>query len=208
MKRVTVAGKTVDEAVEKALALLETTRDRVEVRVLEEPRRLFGVLRIGQARVEVARLPDPREEAVAFLRRLLDVLGMDAEVVVEERGNRQLWISLRGDRSLGVLIGRRGQTLDALQHLVNVVANKAGAEPVRIVLDAGEYRERRRQTLERLAERLAARVVRTRRSVKLEPMPPGERKIIHTRLQGWRNVMTYSEGEEPHRYVVIAYKET
>lgn len=207
MKQVTVAGKTVDEAVDKALALLETTRDRVEVRVLEEPRRLFGMIRIGRARVEVVCRPDPREKAVTFLRQLLAVVGIEAEVEMAAREKHQLWISLRGDRSLGVLIGRRGQTLDALQHLVNVVANKGSAEPARIVLDAGGYRERRRQALERLAERLAARVVRTRRSVKLEPMPPVERKIIHTHLQGWRNVTTYSEGEEPHRYVVIAYKE-
>jgi spoIIIJ-associated protein len=123
--------------------------------------------------------------------------------VVQTGANGAYTIRLTGE-SIGILIGRRGQTLDALQYLVNLVANKQSHKFLRITLDAEDYRERRKETLERLAERLANKAIQQRREILLEPMSKQERKIIHAYLQGRTDVLTYSQGEEPYRKVVIA----
>lgn len=107
---------------------------------------------------------------------------------------------------LGILIGRRGQTLDALQYLMNIVANRYSSTHMRIVLDAENFRERRKKTLEELADRLAERVIRTKKEVILEPMSPHERKVIHAQLQDHAKVRTFSRGEEPNRRVVIVFR--
>ena len=119
--------------------------------------------------------------------------------------DKHLFMELTGD-DMGILIGKRGQTLDALQYLVNLVVNKKSPYYISVMLDTENYRQRRRETLESLAFNLAKKVKHTRRNVVLEPMNPYERRIIHSALQNDRYVTTYSEGEEPYRNVVITLK--
>ncbi|GBF11460.1 RNA-binding cell elongation regulator Jag/EloR [Tepidibacillus sp. HK-1] len=208
MEKVIATGKTVEEAVQSALRQLGTTEDRVKVKVLEQPsKRLFGL--IGKnAVVEVELFPeqvDPLEEAKKFL---FDVFkSMNLKVQIEQFNQADYTVLNFVGKDLGILIGRRGQTLDSLQYLVNIVANrKVDHNRLRIVLDAENYRSRRKATLEELANRLAEKVIRTGKEVVLEPMTPSERKIIHTKLQDHPKVQTYSQGEEPNRKVVITRK--
>ena len=149
--------------------------------------------------------PDPFEEAVRFLKETSRAMGLDIEVEVEH-GREFSTLNISGE-GLGLIIGRRGQTLDALQYLANIVANRYSDSYLRIILDAENFRERRRKTLEDLADRLAGRAVKTRKDIVLEPMPAAERKVIHFRLQNHAKVKTYSKGEEPNRRVVITLKD-
>lgn len=147
------------------------------------------------------------DKARAFLERVIELLGVEATVDVEQQGEYTV-LQIEGNH-LGILIGRRGETLDALQYLTNLAANRDKtdqAERVRVILDAEGYRKRRENTLRNLAYRLAEKVKREKRRAALEPMSPLERRIIHTALQDDESVETYSEGEEPFRRVVIAYK--
>ncbi|WP_054958292.1 RNA-binding cell elongation regulator Jag/EloR [Paenibacillus dakarensis] len=148
---------------------------------------------------------DPYREAVSFLIETGKAMGLNVSVDVEH-GKEFTTLHVSGS-GLGLMIGRRGQTLDALQYLVNIVANRYSDHYVRIILDAENFRERRKKTLEELADRLAARAVKTRKEVVLEPMPAAERKIIHFRLQNHAQVKTYSKGEEPNRRIVITLKQ-
>lgn len=205
MKKVVVSGKTIEEAVKLGLAQLNATEDRVTVRVLEQPSKgLFGLIGSKEAKVELERIPDPVEQSIAFLQDVF--AAMNLEVSVEQQASQDGTTLLLHGSDLGILIGRRGQTLDSLQYLANIVANRAADKHVRIVLDAENFRERRQKTLENLSARLAARVVKTKREVILEPMSAQERKIIHSSLQNHPQVKTYSKGEEPNRRVVIALK--
>ncbi|WP_410512923.1 RNA-binding cell elongation regulator Jag/EloR [Paenibacillus sp. BR2-3] len=144
------------------------------------------------------------QEAIAFIVDVAKSMGLTVEVeIIHTKESTTLQIS---GPDLGLLIGRRGQTLDALQYLANIVANRYSDSFIRLVLDAENFRDRRKKTLEELADRLASRVVRTRKEVVLEPMSPQERKIIHSRLQDHRQVNTLSKGEDPNRRVVITLK--
>lgn len=144
------------------------------------------------------------QEAVTFIIDVARTMGLTVEVeIIPGKDTTVLQIS---GPDLGLMIGRRGQTLDALQYLANIVANRYSDSFIRFVLDAENFRERRKKTLEELADRLAGRVVRTRKEVVLEPMSPQERKIIHSRLQDHRQVNTSSKGDEPNRRVVITLK--
>jgi spoIIIJ-associated protein len=201
-----VTGKTVEEAIESGLKQLNVARDRVEIKVLEQPSKgLFGILGSKDAKVELTVKPDAVEEAIKFLEEIAGAMNMDIRTKrIDTEDGVVLQLSSSGD--IGVLIGRRGQTLDALQYLVNIAAQRAGDSYVRIILDAENFRERRRKTLEELAARLAEKAVRTGREVMLEPMPSHERKIIHTFLQNHPHVRSYSKGEEPNRRIVIGHK--
>lgn len=233
MKEVTVTGKSVEDAVAEALQLLGASRSQVEVEVLNEGTKgLFGLLGNKMARVRVllreeeapapevsipegsTRKPAPdREErtdrARNFLSRFCKILDVEAEITQEEGAEGAVNLEVNGP-DLGILIGRHGQTLDALQYLLNLSANKGGKggqDWVRFVLDVEGYRRRREETLQGLARRLATKVkVYGRKSV-LEPMTPQERRIIHTALQDDPDVYTYSEGEEPFRRVIISLRE-
>jgi spoIIIJ-associated protein len=133
---------------------------------------------------------------------------MGLQVDIGRRQTREgTLLAVSGSGDLGMLIGRRGQTLDALQYLVNIVANRYASSHLRIVLDAEDFRERRRKTLEDLSDRLAGRVIRTRKEVVLEPMAPHERKVIHSQLQHHPKVKTFSRGDEPNRRVVITLRQ-
>lgn len=152
---------------------------------------------------ELAKVEDATiKECETFLQNVLRAMHMEVELCskVDEEG--ALSIEMKGD-NMGILIGKRGQTLDSLQYLTNRVANKMQAGYVRVKLDTEDYRERRKETLENLARNIAHKVKRTRKPVTLEPMNPYERRIIHSALQGDKNVTTHSEGEEPYRRVVV-----
>jgi spoIIIJ-associated protein len=205
MNKIVVTGKTIEEAVKSGLASWNTTEDRVRIRVLEQPSKgLFGWIGTKDAKVELEKIPDPLEETEKFLHEVFQAMKIDVtlESLPDNEGYR---IDLRG-KELGILIGRRGQTLDALQYLANIVANRYSSTHLRIALDAENFRERRKKTLEDLAVKLASRVVRTQKEVVLEPMPPQERKVIHSRLQNHSQVKTSSRGEEPNRRIVISLK--
>lgn len=195
----------MEEAVRKSLVTLGVSEDRVKVTVLEQPSKgLFGLIGAKEARVQLELLPDGVDHAVAFLQEVTD--AMHSAVTIErDDSTDEVLINLSG-ANLGMLIGRRGQTLDALQYLANIVANRHSDRHLRLVLDAEQFRQRRRETLEALSDRMALRAVKTRKDIVLEPMSASERKIIHAKLQGHPNVRTYSQGDEPNRCVVIAIK--
>jgi len=144
------------------------------------------------------------QEAQQFVAEVARTMGLNVDVTVNKKRDHYLF-DIAGE-DLGLIIGRRGQTLDSLQYLTNLVANRYSDQHLRIILDAEQFRDRRRQTLESLAERLANKVIRTRKEVVLEPMSPQERKIIHAKLQDHSKVKTYSKGEEPNRRIVITLK--
>lgn len=195
-------GKTVEEAIELALIALDTVRDQVEVEILEEPSKAFlGIFGGNEAKVRVTKIKKIDQIAVEFLKSVLDEMNVDAEFEVEFDG-KDLSIQMSGSE-MALLIGRRGQTLDALQYLVSLIVNKDREDYVRVILDTENYREKRRATLEKLAKRLARKARKTYKDIVLEPMNPYERRIIHSTLQGNPYVSTRSEGDEPFRKVII-----
>jgi len=206
MRAVEKRGRTVEEALQAALQELGAERERVEVDVLEEGNKgLFGILGSKEARVRVRVKEGKAEVAQRLLEDICAALKVQARV--EANGNEDyIFLNVKG-RNVGVLIGRRGQTLEALQYLVNVAAGRASPEKQKIILDVEDYRKRREETLRELAFRLAEKVRRTRERVVLEPMTSHERRVIHLALQDNPYVYTRSEGEEPYRKVVILNKE-
>lgn len=198
-------GKTVDEAVSEALKILNTSIDEVEVTILEQGSKGFLGIGFKPARVLVKKIFDPVNISKNFLREIFAAMNMAVEIEIEFIDNKQLNINLKGE-DMGVIIGKRGQTLDSLQYLVNLVVNKGDASYISVSLDTEDYRSRRKETLETLALNLAKKVKHTRKSVVLEPMNPYERRIIHSTLQNDKYVTTYSEGEEPFRHIVISLK--
>ncbi len=197
-------GKTVDDAVELALRELGVTNEQVDVTVLEQPTKgLFG---IGgkPARVLVTKKFDPQSVVKTFLREVSTSMGVVVEVSTKLTDN-QMHVELKGEK-MGVFIGKRGQTLDALQYILNLIVNKGNAPFISITLDTENYRKRRRETLEALAHNLAKKAKTTKKDIVLEPMSPYERRIIHSVLQSDRGITTHSEGQEPFRNVVISPK--
>jgi spoIIIJ-associated protein len=195
-------GKTVDEAIFNGLDLLGMEIDQVDIDILDEGSRgLFG---IGSSRsrvcLTVREEPELPAKAKEFVAGVLERLGLEATMEVQEEEGI-LKIRLKG-QELGMLIGRRGETLDALQYLTGLAVNKGG-EYKRIQLDIEDYRSSREETLQRLASRLAGKVARTGERVVLEPMNPYERRVMHAALQNNPQVTTISEGEEPNRRVTI-----
>jgi len=202
VRQITASGQTVEEAVESALEQLQTTRDQVEVTVIDEGKRgILGLFGSKLAVVNVSIKEDPIEETEAFIEEVAKNMGVSISVETTVEDNNILF-ELSGEK-IALIIGKRGQTLNALQYLVQLAINKKSDEYYRVMLDAEGYRSRREETLRKLAGRLANRAIRINKKVVLEPMPAFERKIIHTELQNNDEVKTYSEGEEPHRYLVI-----
>ena len=200
-------GKTVEDAVMEAAIKLETTSDRMAYEVLEKGSN--GFLGIGSkpARIRARKVMETAERAEKFLMDVLEAMDLKATVSMEEnKEERTLDIDLAGD-DMGVLIGKRGQTLDSLQYLVSLVVNKGEDDYIRVKVDTENYRQRRKDTLENLAKNIASKVRRTGKPVTLEPMNPYERRVIHSALQNDRYVETHSEGEEPFRKVVVSLKE-
>jgi spoIIIJ-associated protein len=209
---------TVIEQPRKGLLGLIGAKDaEVELEVMEEEKpAVAAAASIPQAKPKpqskqevgsaaTAEGTDSAEDTVAFLAELLRAIGIEAKIAHRRDKEDNLLLDVSG-KDLGIIIGRRGQTLDALQLLLNVHANRFSKEHVRVILDAEQFRERRKKTLEDLSLRLANQVVRTRKEVVLEPMSSQERRIIHFQLQNHPKVQTYSKGEEPNRRIVIALK--
>jgi spoIIIJ-associated protein len=205
MKKIVVTGKTVEAAVKTGLFQWKVSEDRVKIHVLEQPSKgFFGLIGAKEAKVELELVPDAIEEAVHFLQEIFRTMHLTITIDLH-KDKEGASLNMTGSE-LGILIGKRGQTLDALQYLVNIVANRHSSSHLRIILDAENFRDRRKKTLEELASRLASRVIKTKKEVILEPMNAQERKIIHFELQDHAVVKTYSKGEEPNRRVVIALK--
>ena len=208
MEFIEISAKTVADAVTLACQQLAITSEKLEYEVVDEGK--AGILGFGaKPAIIKARVKATLEDNVKFF--LNDVFAaMNIEVVVNveyDEKERNMNIDLAGE-DMGMLIGKRGQTLDSLQYLVSLVVNKETEEYVRVKVDTENYRERRKATLENLAKNMAHKVKRIRRSVSLEPMNPYERRIIHAALQDDKYVITHSEGDEPYRRVVITPKRT
>jgi len=200
-------GKTVEDAVVEAAVQLGTTSDRMEYEILEKGSN--GFLGIGSrpAKIRARKILEIAERAEQFLADVFDAMDLKVNITTEEnKEEHTMDIDLSGD-DMGVLIGKRGQTLDSLQYLVSLVINKGEEEYIRVKVDTENYRQRRKDTLENLAKNISFKVRRTGRPVTLEPMNPYERRVIHSALQNDRYVETHSEGEEPFRKVVVSLKE-
>jgi spoIIIJ-associated protein len=244
-------GKTVSEALQKALTALGLTEDQVDVKVVRKPESgVLGIFGKKEAVVEVTpkdiEAAPPAEEAAApseapvetdagideaaadrteaeayldaeaeaiqatarqFLKDMITAMALEVAVTADyNRNDDVLHVELAGPK-MGILIGRRGQTLDAIQYLTSLAVNKTTDHYVRVLIDTEHYREKRQSTLEHLAHKMADKAVRYHKKMAFEPMNPGERRIIHATLQDSETVYTYSEGHDPYRHVVIDLKE-
>lgn len=203
MKFVEKSGKSVEEALRLALIELDASREQVEIEVLDEGSKGFLGIGAKETRIRVSKKNSVTDVAHTFLSSLLKEMNIPAEIEIS-LAQDALNINIIGE-DMAILIGKRGQTLDSLQYLVSLVVNKERDDYMRVVLDTENYRAKRKETLEGLAEKLASKVKKSRKNVILEPMNPYERRIIHSALQNNPNVSTKSEGDEPYRKVVIYY---
>lgn len=206
MKIIEMTGKTVEEALKHALDELKLTKDKVDVEVIDEGSKgLFNLIGAKPAKVKVTAKPDSLDDAKTFLISVLNSMDINADIDIKEE-NDIIKINLKGPK-MGLVIGYRGETLDSLQYLVSLVVNKNHENPYkRVVLDAENYRHKREETLIRVAQKTAYKVKKSGRPYKLEPMNPYERRIIHSALQEYTDINTYSEGEEPFRRIIISLK--
>lgn len=207
MDMIEVSAKTVNDAITEACQKLGVTSDKLDYEVVEEGS--SGFLGIGAKPAVIkasVKKSSVEEVARVFLNDVFQAMNM--EVVIDIKYNdeeKSMDIELSGNE-MGVLIGKRGQTLDSLQYLTNLAINKHSDEYYKVKIDTEDYRKRRKETLENLAKNIAYKVKRTKRPVSLEPMNPFERRIIHSALQNDRYVTTHSEGDEPYRHVVVTLK--
>ena len=226
MDTIIAEGKTTNEAIENGLKQLKVSRDRVEVKVLEneEKRSFFSILaprvvkvelkikedskKVVREKKEIVLTDEEQEKAMKnlenFMKDFVKELPEDTKYSIE-KSSSGLNVSITSEK-LGYLIGYRGETLYALQNIMVAVAGKGVEQRVRVILDIEGYKGKREKTLKELAEKVARTVIRTKKSVKLEPMKPYERKIIHSKLQGNNRVETTSVGEEPHRRIIVSLK--
>lgn len=203
MKQVTATAQTVDEAVESAIKQLNASEDMIEVQVVDEGKKGFlGLFGTRPAIVKVILKQDPLAEAKRFIEDIAEQMGAPVQVTLKKEGKLVIF-ELSGEK-IAMLIGKRGQTLNSLQYLTQLVANKHSEQYLTVMLDAEDYRSRRTQTLTQLAEKMASKALYTKKEVPLEPMPSYERKVIHSALMNRKNIKTYSAGAEPNRYIVIA----
>ena len=206
MEYIEISAKTVDEAITEALVKLGTTSDRIEYEIGEKGNN--GFLGIGRkdAVIKVRKKYSVNDDIKDFLNKVFEAMDLKVEIVMTaEENSNVINVDLKGD-DMGVLIGKRGQTLDSLQYLTNLAVNKNAESFVKVKIDTEDYRKRRRETLENLAKNIAYKVKRTKRPVSLEPMNPYERRVIHSTLQNDKFVTTHSEGDEPYRHVVVTLK--
>lgn len=206
MKSIEIEGKTVEEALNKALIELNTEKNMVDVEILEYGSKgLFNVIGVKPAKIRVTSKYDYIKEAKDFITNILKCMEIEADIDVREE-NDTITINLSGER-MGLIIGYRGETLDSIQYLVSLIVNKIHELPhKRVVLDTENYRSKREETLKGLAIKTANKVKKTRKLFKLEPMNPYERRVIHSALQEDAFINTYSEGDEPFRRVVVELK--
>jgi spoIIIJ-associated protein len=204
MKHEVVAtGKTVEDAIKSACAMLGAEREKVEVEILELPsKRLLGFLGASDAKVKVTYAETIEERAKNYLTGILDKMNLGVVEIDTNETDEGIFFNLKGE-GLGIIIGHRGETLDAIQYLVSLVANRGEDKYRRITIDTGDYRKKRENTLTSLARRIAQSAVKTHRSTTLEPMNPYERRIIHNAVQEIKGATSWSVGEDPNRRVVI-----
>ena len=208
MEMITITAKTVEDAIVQASLQLGVSSEKLHYEVVDRGNKgiLGGLIGERPAVIRAGKIESLEDKAEGFLNSVFEAMGLVVHVETSMNDEeKEMSIDLSGDE-MGLLIGKRGQTLDSLQYLVSLVVNKESSEYLRVKLDTENYRERRKETLETLAKNIAYKVKRTRRSVSLEPMNPYERRIIHSALQNDKYVFTKSEGEEPFRHVVIALK--
>ncbi len=184
-----------------ALNQIGTVQENVDIEVLEQPKKGFLGFGGKPARIKVTKKLDIMEQTSTFLQEVISNMGVEASIE-GRREDRDLYFTLSGEK-IAILIGKRGQTLNSLQYLTNLAANRFSDRFVRVVLDAENYRERREETLKKLADRLADKAMVTKRDIHLEPMPSLERKVIHLYLKDKKGISTHSDGNDPHRRVVI-----
>mgnify|MGYP000942388915 FL=1 len=198
-------GKSVDEAIKAALDELSCEIDDVIIEVIEEPSKgLLGLVK-KPAIVKVSVREKPEEDVRQTLEDLLNKMKLDYRITNVEWEEGRVRINITG-KDMGLLIGRKGETLNAVQFVLGLIVNRNREERVRVVLDVEDYRKKREESLEALALRLSDRVKKTRKSVVMRPMSSQERRIVHTALQGDPQISTYSMGDEPNRKVVISLK--
>jgi len=205
VKEITATGQTVEEAIEKGINQLKVSREKVDIKVIDEGKKgIFGIFGSRLAIVKLTVHVDPVMEAKQFLTDICN--QMDVEVNIESTiDGKYVYFQLNSDKT-GLLIGKRGQTLNALQILTQVVLNRYSDEFMNVILNAENYREKREETLVLLANRLANKVIKEKKEISLEPMPSFERKIIHAALANNEKIKTYSVGTDPHRHLVISPK--
>ena len=206
MEYIEVSAKSVDEALTEASIKLGITSNELEYEVIEKGS--TGFLGIGSkdAVIKVRKRFSVEETVIDFLKSVLSAMDMEVEIIVKvDENEKSIDVELKGE-DMGILIGKRGQTLDSLQYLTNLAVNKHSENYYKVKVDTEDYRKRRKDTLENLAKNIAYKVKRTKRSVALEPMNPFERRVIHSALQNDKFVTTHSEGEEPYRHVVVTLK--
>ena len=206
MDFIQVSAKTVDDALTEACVQLGTTSDKLEYEVIEKGS--TGFLGIGSrnAVIKVRKVCSVEDIVKDFLDQVFKAMEMEVDILIKkDEENHFIDVELKG-ADMGILIGKRGQTLDSLQYLTNLAVNKHSDHYYKVKIDTEDYRNRRKETLENLAKNIAYKVKRTKRAVSLEPMNPFERRVIHSALQNDRYVTTHSEGEEPYRHVVVTLK--
>lgn len=206
MEFIEISAKTVDDAITEALVKLGTTSDRIEYEVIEKGS--AGFIGIGRkdAVIRARKKYTVEDDTREFLTKVFAAMDLEVEIMIDKpEDSNVVSVELKGN-DMGVLIGKRGQTLDSLQYLTNLAVNRNAESFVKVKIDTEDYRKRRRETLENLARNIAYKVKRTKRPVTLEPMNPFERRVIHSTLQNDKYVTTHSEGEEPYRHVVVTLK--
>lgn len=208
MRSVIKVSKTVEEAINEALIELDANEDDVNVEIIEEPSKgLFGLIGGKDAKIRVSLVYDPIEITENFLNKVLNSMGIKAFTLIKKEEDSILVdITDISSTDMGILIGKRGNTLDAIQYLLSLTLNKNKGNYLKVIVDTEGYRSKREETLIRLANRMAEKAKYAKRPVKLEPMNPYERRIIHSALQNINGITTYSEGNEPYRRVVIQSK--
>ncbi|MFZ3590513.1 RNA-binding cell elongation regulator Jag/EloR [Bacillus sp. DJP31] len=203
MREVTATGQSIQAAVFSALAQLKANRDDVDIEIIDEGKKgFFGLFGARPSLVLVKMKHDPILETEQYLRNISEKMELDIHITHEVK-DREVIYQLSG-RDIALLIGKRGQTLNSLQYLSQLVYNRHTRRYCTVVLDAEHYRDRRKETLMQLAVKLAEKAVQTRKDIKLEPMPSNERKIIHTALMKNKEIKTSSAGLEPYRHLVIS----
>ncbi|MDD2572932.1 MAG: RNA-binding cell elongation regulator Jag/EloR [Bacillota bacterium] len=206
-KTVVKTGKTIQEAVQLAIEELGVDLNDVKIDILEEPEKgLLGLINNKPGKVMVTLKVTPADVAKEFLEKLLDVMGVEGRVMVKPEEGSVIRAEFKGP-NMGVLIGRRGQTLDSIQYITGLVVNRKYPEHYyRVIVDTENYRKKREETLIQLAKNIAYKAVRIGKDIALEPMNPYERRVIHSALQGDDRVATHSEGEEPYRKVIVSLR--
>lgn len=206
MEFIEVSAKTVDDAITEASIKLGTTSDKIEVEVIEKGSTGFLGIKSKPAIIKARKKNDTVDNIREFLENVFSAMNMEVTIDIKKAEDDKVYEVELSGKEMGLLIGKRGQTLDSLQYLTNLAVNKHSDGYIKVKLDTEDYRQRRKDILENLAKNIAYKVKRTKRPVSLEPMNPFERRVIHSALQGDRYVETHSEGEEPFRHVVVTLK--